>query len=91
MLIGVTIAFRCAGAAEGDARRQLGFKRLAISRLVGPGHDTARCSAHRSTIQVLPNAGKQALDVLFRKTSIGASGAGFDAERARINAGRDRF
>src|SRR5215213_4842676 len=86
VLVGMTSALAGAGAAEGDASRQLGFQRLPVSGLVGARHDTAGGSANRGAIQIEPDAGDQGFDVLFRQAGVGAGGAGLQAERAGVDA-----
>ena len=89
VLVGMTVAFAGAGAAESDAGRQLGFERLPVPSLVRARHDAAGCGADRRAIEVQPDAGNQALDMFFREACIRAGGAGFNAERAGVDAGGD--
>jgi len=88
---GMARTFGRAGAAEGDAGGELGFLQLAMSGLVGAGHDVSRCGTDRSAIEVEANAADQFVDMLFRETRIGASRAGFNAGKTRIDAAADRI
>jgi len=89
VLVGMAIALGRTGAAESNASRQLRFQWLAVTRLVGARHDAAGGGADRRAVQIQPYAGDQALYVLFREASVRAGGAGFDAERAGVDARRD--
>ena len=88
---GVARAFGGAGAAEGDASGELGFLQLAVSGLVGAGHDVSRRGTDRGTIEVETNAADQLVDMLFGETSVGASRASFNAGKTRIDAAADRI
>ena len=82
-------AFRTAGAAKGDAGRELRFLQLPMPGLVGAGDDMSRCGTDRCTIEIEANAVDQPLDMLFGKTRIGAGEAGLYAGEARLYAALD--
>ena len=86
VLVGMTRALAGAGAAEGDASRQLGFQRLPVSGLVGARHDTAGGSANRGAIQIEPDARDQMRDIALGQTRVGAGGARFHAAEAGVDA-----
>ena len=92
MLVHARVArtFGGTGPAKGDAGCELGFLKLTMSGLVGPGDDMAGGGAHRGAVEIETNAGDQFFDMLFRKTGIGAGGAGLDAGETGIDATTDR-
>src|SRR5437868_5290757 len=89
--LGVTRAFRSAGAAERDAVGELRFDKLAMPGLVGARHDAAGGVADRGAIEIEPDAGHQVGNLSFGQTRIRASGAGLDAAEARVDAAAHRL
>jgi len=87
---GVARTFGGTGTAKGDAGGELGFLKLAMTGLVGPSDDMAGGGANGCAVEIETNAGDQFFDMLFRKTCIGAGGAGLDAGEAGIDATTDR-
>ena len=79
MHLGMTGAFRCAGATKCNAGGQLRLEELTVTNLIGAGHDACCRGTNRRAILIEADAGDQPLDFLGRKTGIGASGAGFNA------------
>jgi hypothetical protein len=84
--VGVALAFRGAGAREGDAGRELRFEKLTVPDLVGAGQDADGRGADRGAIVIEANAGDQAFDMLFGEAGVGAGGTGFDAGGACLDA-----
>ena len=87
---GVPRTFGGTGTAKGDAGGELGFLKLAMTGLVGPGDDMAGGGANRRAVEIETNAGDQFFDMLFRKAGIGAGGAGLNTGETGVDATTDR-
>jgi hypothetical protein len=82
----VSFTFGCAGAAEGDAGRQLRFEQLSMAHLIGARQNASHCRGYSRAILVQANARYELLDVLLGETGIGTSCAGFNTGKTGLDA-----